>query len=66
MTNVVGIDTKAKSCPFCGAKPPCPGWTCERIKAVTMDSEGGWTVDFAPVIEIHVHGSLEDITDDLA
>lgn len=66
MTNVVGIDTKAKSCPFCGKKPPCPDWTCERIHAVTMDADGSWTVELSPLIEVHLHLSPEDISEDPA
>lgn len=36
----------AEACPFCGAVPICPGWTCKRLAAVTIDPDGGYTVEF--------------------
>jgi hypothetical protein len=57
---VVELGDKRKSCQFCGKTPACPDWTCERIHAVTMDADGGWTVDLSPLIEVHLHVGPDD------
>lgn len=48
---VVGLDSKRKSCPFCGAQPACPDWTCKRLASVTVD-EAGWSVEFVTTVAI--------------
>jgi hypothetical protein len=47
---VVGIDSKAKACQWCGAKPACPDWTCKRLSSVSQD-ETGWQVWFVETVE---------------
>lgn len=49
---VVSISDKQKPCDFCGMLPPCPAWSCPKIKRVEVDGEG-WSVEFWP-IEIEV------------
>jgi hypothetical protein len=44
---VVGIDSKAKACQWCGAKPD---WTCKRLSSVSQD-ETGWQVWFVETVE---------------
>lgn len=49
MAKVTSIESGKKppeSCQFCGKQPPCPDWTCERLAAVTVDTDGSWTVEF--------------------
>ena len=42
----VDISEKKPACPFCGARPACPGWTCKRLASVTVDADGSYTVEF--------------------
>jgi hypothetical protein len=58
---IVGIETAKKvdePCPFCGARPACPDWTCKRLASVTVD-EAGWSVEFVP-LEPTILVELED------
>lgn len=42
----VDIGIKQPACPFCGARPACPDWTCKRLASVTVDLDGTYTVEF--------------------
>jgi hypothetical protein len=48
---VSDLSAKLPTCRFCGKSPPCPDWTCKRLKVVVEDSEG-WQVEFVDEVEI--------------
>jgi hypothetical protein len=62
---VVGLDEKRKACPFCGAKPACPDWTCKRLSSVAVEDES-WQVWFKDEPETSVEFTFTPDTDPAA
>ena len=47
MSKVTQINTKKEMCAFCGDSPDHDAfWGCPRLKTVTMDPDGSWSVEF--------------------
>lgn len=36
----------ADPCPYCGALPACPDFTCARLKSVWSGPDGEWELQF--------------------